>query len=198
MMRGRGGASMTESPNLLDDEALLPWLETHVPGFGELHEIRKFDTGQSNPTYLIIAESGKYVLRAKPPGELLKSAHQVDREYRVMKALADTDVPVPKVYALARRGFADRAHVLRHGVPRWPHLLGSGAARARRSGRQRASRPDLRCDERRAGRAARCRCRGGGAFRFRQARQLFRAPVQPLVQAISRQARSSASTTCTG
>ncbi|MCG6859271.1 MAG: phosphotransferase family protein [Salaquimonas sp.] len=91
----------TESPNLLDDLVLLPWLETHVPGFSELHEIRKFDTGQSNPTYLIVATSGKYVLRAKPPGDLLKSAHQVDREYRVMKALAGTDVPVPKVYALA-------------------------------------------------------------------------------------------------
>ena len=90
----------TESPNLLDDVALVPWLETHVPGFSELHEIRKFDTGQSNPTYLIVAESGKYVLRAKPPGDLLKSAHQVDREYRVMKALGDTDVPVPKVFAL--------------------------------------------------------------------------------------------------
>ncbi len=91
----------TESPNLLDDEALLPWLKTNVPGFDELHEIRKFETGQSNPTYLIVAESGKYVLRAKPPGDLLKSAHQVDREYRVMKALAGTDVPVPQVYALA-------------------------------------------------------------------------------------------------
>ena len=90
----------TESPNLLDDEVLVPWLEAHVPGFSELHEIRKFDTGQSNPTYLIVAESGKYVLRAKPPGELLKSAHQVDREYRVMKALQGTGVPVPKVHAL--------------------------------------------------------------------------------------------------
>jgi len=93
---------MTESPNLLDDAALTPWLEAHVPGFSELHEIRKFDTGQSNPTYLIAAESGKYVLRAKPPGELLKSAHQIDREYRVMKALTGTGVPVPRVHALAR------------------------------------------------------------------------------------------------
>ncbi|HSO48283.1 MAG TPA: phosphotransferase [Rhizobiaceae bacterium] len=91
---------MIESPNLLDDEALAPWLEENVPGFSELHELRKFDTGQSNPTYLIVAESGKYVLRAKPPGELLKSAHQVDREFRVMKALANTEVPVPKVMAL--------------------------------------------------------------------------------------------------
>lgn len=91
---------MIESPNLLDDAALAPWLEANIPGFSELHEIRKFDTGQSNPTYLIVAESGKYVLRAKPPGELLKSAHQVDREFRVMKALAGSGVPVPAVIAL--------------------------------------------------------------------------------------------------
>jgi aminoglycoside phosphotransferase (APT) family kinase protein len=94
------GAAMTESPNLLDDATLAPWLEKHVPGFHDLHEIRKFSTGQSNPTYLIIAESGSYVLRAKPSGDLLQSAHQVDREYRVMKALADADVPVPAVYTL--------------------------------------------------------------------------------------------------
>lgn len=91
---------MTESPNILDDAALAPWLEANVPDFSELHEIRKFDTGQSNPTYLIVAQSGKYVLRAKPPGELLKSAHQVDREYRVMAALAGSAVPVPKMIAL--------------------------------------------------------------------------------------------------
>ncbi len=92
---------MTESPNLLDDVVLAPWLEANVPGFSELHEIRKFETGQSNPTYLITAESGKYVLRAKPPGELLRSAHQVDREYRVMKALFGSGVPVPRMFALA-------------------------------------------------------------------------------------------------
>jgi len=91
---------MKESPNLLDDKAVAPWLEANVPGFSTLHEIRKFDTGQSNPTYLVTADSGKYVLRAKPPGELLKSAHQVDREFRVMRALAGTAVPVPKVHAL--------------------------------------------------------------------------------------------------
>ncbi len=91
---------MTESPNILDDAALAPWLEANIDGFSELHEIRKFDTGQSNPTYLVVAQSGKYVLRAKPPGELLKSAHQVDREFRVMKALSGTKVPIPAMIAL--------------------------------------------------------------------------------------------------
>ncbi|MDP3525294.1 MAG: phosphotransferase family protein, partial [Hoeflea sp.] len=62
--------------------------------------IEKFNTGQSNPTYRVEADSGRYVLRAKPPGVLLKSAHQVDREYRVMKALHENNVPVPRVFAL--------------------------------------------------------------------------------------------------
>ena len=73
----------------------------HVPGFAGLEAIEKFSAGQSNPTYLIKAESGRYVLRAKPPGQLLKSAHQVDREFRVMKALAGSGVPVPKVLHLS-------------------------------------------------------------------------------------------------
>jgi aminoglycoside phosphotransferase (APT) family kinase protein len=88
-------------PAALDAAALGPYLESHVEGFRGLRSIDKFNTGQSNPTYRVAAESGTYVLRAKPPGELLKSAHQVDREYRVMKALAGTDVPVPHVLHLA-------------------------------------------------------------------------------------------------
>ncbi len=63
--------------------------------------LTKFGSGQSNPTYLVTAESGRYVLRAKPPGQLLKSAHQVDREYRVMNALNGSDVPVPAMLHLS-------------------------------------------------------------------------------------------------
>ncbi|MGO4836529.1 phosphotransferase, partial [Rhizobiaceae sp. 2RAB30] len=77
-------------PNALDQAALAPYLEAHIPGFSGLEKIDKFNAGQSNPTYLLTARSGRYVLRAKPPGALLKSAHQVDREFRVMKALAGT------------------------------------------------------------------------------------------------------------
>lgn len=84
-----------------DMEALADELHELVPGFSGLHAIEKFNTGQSNPTYRVEADSGRYVLRAKPPGTLLKSAHQVDREYRVMKALAANNVPVPKVYGLS-------------------------------------------------------------------------------------------------
>jgi aminoglycoside phosphotransferase (APT) family kinase protein len=84
-----------------DMENLADELHELVPGFSGLHEIVKFNTGQSNPTYRVEADSGHYVLRAKPPGTLLKSAHQVDREYRVMKALAAQGVPVPKVLGLS-------------------------------------------------------------------------------------------------
>lgn len=92
---------MSAPVNNLDNAVLAPWLERHVDGFHDLKEIRKFEGGQSNPTFLITAESGRYVLRAKPPGDLLKSAHQVDREYRVMTALAETDVPVPRTLAIS-------------------------------------------------------------------------------------------------
>ena len=85
----------------IEAPALERWLERHVAGFGGLEKVEKFSTGQSNPTYRLRARSGQYVLRAKPPGKLLKSAHMVEREYRVMRALAGSDVPVPPVYALA-------------------------------------------------------------------------------------------------
>ncbi len=88
-------------PNALDEAALVPYLSAHVPGFSGFQSIEKFKTGQSNPTYHIRADSGQYVLRAKPPGTLLKSAHQVDREFRVMGALHDTNVPVPEVLHLS-------------------------------------------------------------------------------------------------
>lgn len=88
-------------PNALDEKALAAELQAYVPGFSGLKSVTKFNTGQSNPTYRIEAESGTYVLRAKPPGALLKGAHQVDREYRVLSALAGTAVPVPEVLYLS-------------------------------------------------------------------------------------------------
>ncbi|PHP66450.1 phosphotransferase family protein [Zhengella mangrovi] len=91
-------------PNAIDAAVLGPWLQSNVEGFRGLESVTKFAAGQSNPTYRVEAASGTYVLRAKPPGELLKSAHQVDREYRVMAALAKTDVPVPRVFALSGDG----------------------------------------------------------------------------------------------
>ncbi len=62
--------------------------------------MRQFAGGQSNPTFLMQSADHRYVLRRKPPGKLLPSAHAVDREYRVIMALANTDVPVARAYAL--------------------------------------------------------------------------------------------------
>ena len=76
------------------------WLAGHVEGFRGPVAAERFAGGQSNPTYKLTAASGNYVLRRKPPGPLLPSAHAVDREFRVMRALAGTAVPVPRVYAL--------------------------------------------------------------------------------------------------
>ncbi|NKB78269.1 MAG: phosphotransferase [Gammaproteobacteria bacterium] len=76
------------------------YLETYLVQFNGLNSITKFSNGQSNPTYLIEANSGQYVLRTQPPGILLKSAHAVDREFRVIRALENTAVPVPKALHL--------------------------------------------------------------------------------------------------
>lgn len=75
-------------------------MAAHVPGFAGPLAARKFEVGQSNPTYRLEAGSGRYVLRRKPDGLLLKSAHAVDREFRVQRALAGTGVPVPEMLAL--------------------------------------------------------------------------------------------------
>ena len=77
-----------------------PYLEANVAGFSGISQIEEFSDGQSNPTYKVTATSGQYVLRRQPSGELLRSAHAVDREYRVLAALADSDVPVADVYHL--------------------------------------------------------------------------------------------------
>ena len=84
----------------LELSRLEPWLRANVPGFDEPLSAEKFPGGQSNPTFKLTAGEHEYVLRRKPPGELLASAHAVDREYRVLDALRDTDVPVPNAVAL--------------------------------------------------------------------------------------------------
>ena len=84
----------------IDLDAVERYLSAHLTGFRGPLEAEKTATGQSNPTFILKAGSGEYVLRRKPPGPLLKSAHQVDREFRVMRALKDTDVPVPDALVL--------------------------------------------------------------------------------------------------
>jgi aminoglycoside phosphotransferase (APT) family kinase protein len=89
---------MSDPP--LNEEALGAWLGANVPGFAPPFRLTKFPSGQSNPTYLIEAASGEYVLRRKPFGQLLQSAHAVDREYRLLSALAPRGFPVPRPLAL--------------------------------------------------------------------------------------------------
>ena len=88
------------STQTLDTKKLGDYLAAHIPGFTGPITAEKFPGGQSNPTFKLTTGDRAYVLRRKPPGELLKSAHAVDREYRVIKALQDTDVAVPRVYHL--------------------------------------------------------------------------------------------------
>ncbi|MDZ7710273.1 MAG: phosphotransferase family protein [Roseovarius sp.] len=84
----------------LDLPALEAWLGAHLPEVSGPVTAEKFSGGQSNPTYRLSTPTGRLILRRKPPGVLLKSAHAVEREFRVQRALADTDVPVAKVHAL--------------------------------------------------------------------------------------------------
>ena len=76
------------------------WINDNVKDSGNIEKIEQFKGGQSNPTYKISTEKNAYVLRRKPPGKLLPKAHAVDREYKVITALYETDVPVPKTYGL--------------------------------------------------------------------------------------------------
>jgi aminoglycoside phosphotransferase (APT) family kinase protein len=88
------------SDQQLDVEALGDWLEANVEGFQRPFELTKFPSGQSNPTYRISAASGDFVLRRKPFGQLLPSAHAIDREYRLLSALHPLAFPVPRPLAL--------------------------------------------------------------------------------------------------
>ncbi len=84
----------------MDFKRLTEYLEAEVDGFKGPVKVAKTPSGQSNPTYILTTPSGKFVLRSKPAGKLLKSAHAVDREFRVLKALHAQGLPVPKVFVL--------------------------------------------------------------------------------------------------
>ncbi|MEM7611291.1 MAG: phosphotransferase family protein [Pseudomonadota bacterium] len=94
------GTREVREAHRIDEARLLEYLNEHVDGFIGPLDVSQFKGGQSNPTYKLTAASGNYVLRRKPPGKLLPSAHAVDREYRVIKALWDADFPVPQPHAL--------------------------------------------------------------------------------------------------
>ena len=84
----------------LDLDRLGEYLHAKAPQLGTITDARKFGDGQSNPTFLLTTTAGQFVLRKQPAGELLKSAHAVDREFRVIEALRDSEVPVPRAIHL--------------------------------------------------------------------------------------------------
>jgi aminoglycoside phosphotransferase (APT) family kinase protein len=84
----------------LDTTRLSVYLRDVIPGYSGELSIRRFRGGQSNPTFLLTTGEKRYVLRKKPPGALLPSAHAIEREYRIISALAHTELPVPSVLCL--------------------------------------------------------------------------------------------------
>lgn len=99
-MSERSDVGPVRDRHRFDEDILAHYLRTHAEGFEGGIRVGQFAGGQSNPTFLVESGDRRYVLRKKPPGKLLPSAHAVDREYRVMKALYDTDVPVPRMVVL--------------------------------------------------------------------------------------------------
>ena len=94
------GTMPVQERHRFDVDRLAGYLRGKIPAFAGPLTVEQFKGGQSNPTYRVAAGGRKYALRRKPPGQLLPSAHAVDREYRVMTALAETGVPVPRTWCL--------------------------------------------------------------------------------------------------
>ncbi len=106
-----------------DEARLDAYLAAHVQGYAGPLTVRQFEGGQSNPTYFLATPGARYVLRRKPPGALVKSAHAVEREYRIIRALNATSFPVPQALALCEDAgvigttFFVMSHVA--GTPVW-------------------------------------------------------------------------------
>ncbi|HWF01990.1 MAG TPA: phosphotransferase family protein [Caulobacteraceae bacterium] len=98
-LQNTGTKPVVES-HRFDEAALAGWMSGHVEGFEGPLEVRQFKGGQSNPTYQLVTPAKTYVMRRKPPGKLLPSAHAVDREFRVISALWPTGFPVARPYGL--------------------------------------------------------------------------------------------------
>ncbi len=94
------GTKEVAESHRFDEAALARWMQANVEGYAGPLEVRQFKGGQSNPTYQLVTPGKKYVLRRKPPGKLLPSAHAVDREYRVISALYPLGFPVARPYGL--------------------------------------------------------------------------------------------------
>ena len=177
------GTKPVAEQHAFDVAALERYLAEHLPGFAGPLVVEQFKGGQSNPTYKLLTPARAYVMRTKPgpAAKLLPSAHAVDREFTVMRALADTAVPVPRMHVLCEdESVIGRAFYVMEFVD-GPRALGPVAARRSTApGRAR----DLRRDEprHRALHSVDPSARRPG--RLRQAGQLLRAPDRPLDQAV--------------
>jgi aminoglycoside phosphotransferase (APT) family kinase protein len=94
------GTKAVAESHRFDEAALDAWMSANVEGYQGPMQVRQFKGGQSNPTYQLITPAKRYVMRRKPPGRLLPSAHAVDREFKVISALHPTGFPVPRPYGL--------------------------------------------------------------------------------------------------
>ena len=175
--------------SLLDLDRLNPYLRREVPVLGRVLEAEKFGDGQSNPTFLLTGESGRCVLRRQPAGELLKSAHAVDREFRVMDALQHSDVPVPRTLHLCmdRSVIGSLFFLMSYEPGRifWDPTLPDLQAQRRADVYAEMNRVLAALHDVDIGR--------GRAGRFRQAGGLLRTPGQPLEPAVPRVGNANAS-----
>ena len=159
-----------------DVAVLERYLRERVPDFAGPLTVRQFMGGQSNPTYHLSTPRAQYVLRRKPPGKLLPSAHAVDREYRVITALAGSGVPVPRTYVLCQDDAV---------IGTWFYVMECVPGRVLTDPRLPDETPadratDLRSHERGAGAAAHRGLEGAGPRGLRPAGQLLRAADPPL------------------
>lgn len=100
MAEENSGTTPVREAHRFDEAALARWMEGHVAGYAGPLRVEQFKGGQSNPTYKLITPTCAYVLRRKPPGQLLKGAHAVEREAKVLSALHGAGFPAARVYGL--------------------------------------------------------------------------------------------------
>ncbi|WP_327753862.1 phosphotransferase family protein (plasmid) [Sphingobium sp. SJ10-10] len=111
-----GGEEAPPAHLQLDLDKLALWLGPRLSGMGGNLSATKFKGGQSNPTYRLTGPAGSYVLRRKPPGKLVASAHRIDREYRILSGLATSDIPVPtpRLYCDDREVIGSEFYIVDH------------------------------------------------------------------------------------
>ena len=174
--RAPDGTRPVADAHRFDVPTLERYLRAQIDGFEGPLTVVQFEGGQSNPTFRLDAGGKSYVLRRKPPGKLLPSAHAVDREFRVMRALAGTAVPVARCHCLCtdETVIGSMFYVMDFvpGRVLWDPLLPGMTPPDRAA--------DFRRGKSRHRRAAFDRPRRRRSRRLRQARQLLRAPDRPL------------------